>query len=408
MLKTLKVRLYPTDSQKVLLEKHFGACRFVWNYFLELRAKYYAEHKDDKKKGLTLFETLRMLTEIKRQYPWLNEVNSQSLQQSLRKLDIAFRAFFKRNSDYPNFRSKKEDQYFVIPQNFFIDGKRLIIPKFQEGIKFRDHAAMPEKIHEIVVTREGDRYYASIWYESYERPPKGSGVVGLDMGAAHFLVTSDGVAVEPLNAFKKFEKRLRKEHERLSRKKKGGKNRIKQVRRLRRVYQRVKDARNDFLHKVSTAIAKSYDTVIVEDLNVKGMVRNHRLAKSISDQGWYEFKQMLSYKLEERGAQLIKIGRFDPSSKLCSRCGAIKHDLKLSDRVFHCDVCGLTIDRDLNAAINILNIGLIKVGRDTPEFTPVEIPLAGYLRREGISYASLKQEPPILQGGEDVSVFMSS
>ena len=158
---------------------------------------------------------------------------------------------------------------------------------------------------------------------------------------------------------------------------------------VQKIHQRIRDARTDFNHKVSTAIAKHYGTVVLEDLNVSGMVKNHHLSKSITDQGWSQFKTMLTYKMEWRKAELIEIGRFDPSSKMCSKCGNIKHDLKLSDRAYHCDKCDLTIDRDLNAAINIRNIGIIKVGKGIPEFTPVESATAAELSKGGLRVATL-------------------
>ena len=389
MLKTLKVRLYPNEQQKILLEKHFGSCRFVWNYFLEVRNKYHAEHRDNKKKGLSVFDTMKMLTILKKDIAWLNEINSQSLQQSLVKLDMAFKSFFRHNTDYPNFRSRKDNQYFIVPSGFKTDGNRLIIPKFLDGIEYRDKSSIPEKIKQIIVTRDVDRYYASIQYECEEGMPKGKGIIGIDMGIKAFATTSDGLQVEPLNALRKKETQLKRQQKKLSRKKKGSSNRKKQIVRVEKIYQQIRDARTDFSHKVSTAIAKHYSTVVIEDLNTAGMAMNHHLAKSITDQGWYQFRQMLEYKLGWRSAELITIGRFEPSSKLCSRCGNIKHDLKLNDRIYHCEVCGLTIDRDLNAAINIRNIGLIKVGKGIPEFTPVESATAAELQSGGLRVATL-------------------
>jgi len=397
MIRTLKVRLYPDESQKILLERHFGSCRFVWNHFLEVRNRYYADHKNDRKKGLSAFDTMKMLTTLKKEITWLNEINAQSLQHSLVELDKAFKSFFKHNTAYPTFRSKKDNQYFIVPSGFKSNGKKLIIPKFIEGIEYRDKSAIPENIKQIVITKDVYRYYASVQYETEEEPAKGSAVAGLDMGLKRFLTTSDGIQIEPLNVLRKKEKRLKREQRRLSAKKKGSENRRKQRVKVQKIHQQIRDARMDFNHKVSTAIAKHYGTVVVEDLNIQGMAQNHKLAKSITDQGWYQFRKMLEYKLGWKNADLIEIGRFDPSSKMCSRCGNIKHDLKLSDRVYHCNVCGLSMDRDLNAAINVLQMGFIKIGKGIPEFTPVEIPLAGYLNREGISYVSLKQELMIFE-----------
>ncbi|MGC8674511.1 MAG: RNA-guided endonuclease InsQ/TnpB family protein, partial [Thermoprotei archaeon] len=202
---------------------------------------------------MSAFDMINDLTQLKKQDPWLREVNSQSLQQALLKLHLAFK-FFRHNADYPKFKSKKDNQYFVVPRGSKAILNRLVIPKFLEGIRYRDHTTIPDNIHQVVVKKEGDRYYASISYESYERPPKGSGAVGLDMGVAQFLTTPDGGSGRALERVQKAGKRVKIEDKNLSRKKKGS-NRRKQVRRLRRVYQRIKDARNDFFHKVSTTIA---------------------------------------------------------------------------------------------------------------------------------------------------------
>ena len=393
MIKTLRVRLYPNEQQKVLLEKHFGSCRFVWNHFLGVRTKYYAEHKSDGKKGLNGFDTMKMLTVLKKGITWLGEINSQSLQHSLVELDKAFKSFFKHNTDYPNFRSKKDNQYFIVPSGFKATQNRLVMPKFLEGIEYRDKSSIPQDIRQIVVTRDADRYYASIQYEADEIMQKGNGTTGIDMGIKAFATLSDGLQIEPLNAYRRREKALKRQQKRLSGKKKGSSNRRKQIARVRKIHRQIRDARTDFNHKVSTAIAKDYGTVVIEDLNIQGMQRNHHIARSVSDQGWYQFMQMITYKMEWRNAELIEIGRFDPSSKMCSKCGNIKHNLKLSDRIYHCNVCGLSIDRDLNAAINILNMGLIKVGknvgRGTPEFTPVESATAAELSKGGLRVATL-------------------
>ena len=389
MIKTLKVRLYPKEEQKVLLEKHFGSCRFVWNHFLEVRNKYYAEHKNDGKKGLSGFDTMRMLTVLKKEITWLNEINSQSLQHSLVKLEMAFKAFFRHNSNYPTFRSKKDNQYFIVPSGFKTEGDKLIIPKFMEGITYRDKSTIPENIKQIIVTKDVDRYYAFMQYETNVEISKGKGIIGIDMGIRAFITASDGIQVEPLNALRKKEKRLAREQRKLSRKEKGSKNRKKQILKVQKIHQNIRDARIDFNHKVSTAIAKHYGTVVVEDLNIHGMQRNPYLAKSITDQGWGEFKTMLTYKLGWREAELIQIGRFDPSSRMCSGCGNIKRDLKLSDRIYHCSECSISIDRDLNAAINIRNMGLRKIGKGIPEFTPVESATAAELLKGGLRVATL-------------------
>ncbi len=201
------------------MERHFGACRFVYNHFLEARTKYYAESKaQGKAQGLNYFKTCKMLTELKKEYPWLYEISNPSLQQSLRKLDNAFTAFFRKNNDYPNFRSKKDNQYFIVPSGFRVDGNKLIIPKFTEGIAYRDESPIPENIKQIIITKDVGRYYASIQYETEEELPKGNAVIGIDMGIKAFLTASDGLQVEPLDALQKAEKKLAREQRRLSRK----------------------------------------------------------------------------------------------------------------------------------------------------------------------------------------------
>ena len=385
MLKTLKIRIYPDEDQKVLIEKHFGSTRFVWNHFLEKRTREY----HDNGKSMSGFDTINDLKNLKRKYEWLNEANSQSLQQVLTKLDTSLRSFFKHNTSYPNFRSKKDNQYFIVPQHFSFDTKGMHLPKFKNMIKFRDKSNVPGHIKQIIVTRDVDRYYASIQYELNEDMQTGKGTIGVDMGVKAFITTSDVLQVEPMNALRKAEKKLKREQRRLSGKKKGSENRKKQIVKVQKVHRQIRDARTDFNHKVSTAIAKHYGTVVIEDLNIQGMQRNHHLSKSITDQGWHQFKQMLIYKMDWRKANLIEKGRFDPSSKMCSRCGNIKHDLKLSDRTYHCDECDLSIDRDLNAAVNTRNIGSVKIGQGMSESTPVESATAAELSKGGLRVATL-------------------
>ena len=233
--------MYPNEEQKILLERHFGSCRFVWNHFLEVRNKYHAERRDDKKRGLTGFDTMKMLTSLKKDVTWLNEINSQSLQHSLVKLDMAFKSFFRHNTDYPNFRSKKDNQYFIVPSGFKATRNRLVMPNFLEGIEYRDRFSIPQDIKQIIVTRDVDRYYASIQYETDETLEKGKGTIGIDMGIKHFATTSDGLQVEPLNSMRKHEKRLKRQQKKLSRKKKGSNNRRKQIARVRKIHRQIRD-----------------------------------------------------------------------------------------------------------------------------------------------------------------------
>ncbi len=385
MITVTKVKLYPNEKQKVLLEKHFGSCRFVYNHFLEERDRYYIIHKDAEKSSLNYLDTQKMLIELKKKYPWLYEINSQSLQMSLRFLDNAFKNFFHKNAGHPKFRKKGRNDYFAIPQHIKIDGHRIYFPKFSEGIYFRgskERLSEIKNIKQIIITKDAGDYYCSITYEVDDELPEKKALseensVGIDLGIEKFATLSNGIAIENSRFIKKVEKRIKKLQKQLSRKQKGSKNYEKQKVRLQRKYRKLRNMREDFLDKVSTAIAKQYDTIIMEDLNVQGMMQNHHIAKSIDDVSFYAFKQKVEWKAEKYGKIIIEIGRFDPSSKLCSRCGNIKQDLKLSDRIYHCGVCGLTIDRDYNASKNIRKMGLIKVGLVQSEYTPVEIATSG-------------------------------
>jgi len=385
MIVTTKVKLYPNEAQKVLLEKHFGSCRFIYNYFLAKRDEYYITHKDAKKSSLSYLDTQNMLVELKGQYPWLHEVNSQSLQMSLRFLDNAFKNFFHKNANHPKFRKKGKNDYFAIPQHVKIEKNRIYFPKFKVGIYFkgsRERLKELKEINQIIITKDAGEYFCSIIYEKDEELPEkkelsAENSIGIDLGIEKFATLSNGMAVENPRFIAKKEKRIKRLQKQLSKKKKGSNNHRKQKLRIQRKYMKLRNMRKDFLDKVSTAIAKQYDTIIMEDLNVQGMQQNHHIAKSITDVSFYNFKQKLMYKADKYGKNIILIGRFDPSSKLCSKCGNIKHDLKLSDRIYHCNVCGLIMDRDYNASKNIKKIGLIKVGLVQSEFTPVETATSG-------------------------------
>ncbi|MGC9294310.1 MAG: RNA-guided endonuclease InsQ/TnpB family protein [Thermoplasmata archaeon] len=385
MITATRVKLYPNEKQSILLEKHFGSCRFVYNYFLAKRDEYYITHRDAEKSSLNYLATQNMLIELKKEYPWLYGINSQSLQMSLRFLDNAFKNFFHKNAEHPKFRKKGRNEYFAVPQHIEIKGNRIHFPKFLEGIYFKgskEKLSEIKDINEIIITKDSGYYYCSIIYEIPEelpekKPLSAENSAGIDLGIEKFATLSNGIAIENPRFINKAEKRIKKLQKQLSRKQKGSNSRRKQIFKLQKKYMKLRNMRRDFYDKLSTAIAKQYDTIIMEDLNVQGMKQNHHIAKSIGDVSFYAFKEKLKYKAEKYGKSVVEIGRFDPSSKICSRCGNIKKDLKLSDRIYHCDICGLTIDRDYNASKNIRKIGLIKVGLVQPESTPVEIATSG-------------------------------
>ncbi len=405
MLKAYKYRLYPSDDQKVMLAKHFGSCRFVWNYFLDIRNKRYSETG----KGMTYNEMSSTLTKLKHDgdYAWLGEVNSQSLQQTLMHLNTAFDRFLRHLGKYPNFKKKSNKQSFVVPQRYEVVGNKLHIPNFKEPIRMFKHRDSKGEVRSITVSQNpSGKYYASILVleedqvveETYIRPET---TVGIDMGLKHFLTTSEGLQVMNPKHLIESGKRLKKAQKRLSRKKKGSNNRKRQRIKVARIHEHVANQRKDFLNKVSDVLMRTYGTIAVENLNVDGMVRNHYLAKSIEDAGWSSFIAMLKAKALQRGKNVIEIGRFEPSSKMCSRCGSIRNDLKLSDRTYRCNDCGLSINRDINAAINIKKFGMISadVPTDSGKFTPVDrgADTLFQLEREGIGQVRwLRQEVHIL------------
>jgi putative transposase len=371
MLKAYKYRLYPTNDQKSKIEQHIGCSRFVYNYFLALHKQNYQEHQMKWNK----YEYKKMLVPLKNteEYIWLKEVNSQTLQQSILNLDTAFKNMFAKRAKFPKFKKKnKSKNSFHVPQNVsvFFDEKLVFFPKFKEGIKCVFHRKFDGKIRNATVSRtKTNKYYISIIIETEDDlvcdmpEPFVNNSLGIDLGIKDFAILSDGTKIENPE-IKKFNKRIEKLHRNLSRKKKSSKNRDKARLKLARLYEKVDNIKTDFLHKLSHEIVnKSHvDYIFIEDLNVRGMLKNHKLARSIASASWYKFYTFLQYKADWNGKQIIKIGRFEPSSKLCSVCGYKNDALTLKDRTWLCPDCGTNHDRDINAAVNIRNIGLNTAG----------------------------------------------
>jgi putative transposase len=299
---------------------------------------------------------------LKKKLLFLKEVNSQSLQATLKDLEGSYRNFFRKTHKFPNFKSKKNPkQSFKIPQHVKIGNNKVYFPKFKEGIKIVLHRPIDGKILSATISKSsGGRYYISFSCEVDKKPKHNSdSIIGIDLGIKDFAVTSDGNRYSNGNFYRKTEKKLKYIQRRYS-KFKGKKNKIK----LGILHEKVANQRKDFLHKLSTKIINENQVIVLEDLNVKGMVKNHCLAKSISDSGWGYFNQFINYKSNWYDRETIKIDRFFPSSKTCSICGFIKEDLSLKDRAWECPNCKSKIDRDVNAAINILKQGLNKCGRN--------------------------------------------
>lgn len=356
MLKAYKYRIYPTSEQEVLINKHIGCCRLVYNLALETKQIAYS----NKKVNLSKFDLIKQLPELKKEFVWMNEVNSQSLQQSIANMDVAFTNFFKGKTDFPRFKKKSARQSFNAPQNVTIKNGKLIIPKFKEGITVVVHREIKGDIRQATISKSSTgKYFVSILCENNtdnpsKKPITQDTTIGIDLGIKSFVVSSNGLEFENLKYLRKAQSRLKFIQRKYSKNK--GK-RTKQ--RLSVLHEKVANKRLDFLHKTSTMLVKNHDSIGIEDLNIKGMMANHKLAGAIADVGWGMFVTMLEYKAEWYGKNILRIGRFEPSSKTCSDCGAINNELTLQDRYWAC-VCGSIHNRDINASINIKNFALKK------------------------------------------------
>ena len=355
--KTYKFIIYPTAEQEVLLAKHFGCTRFVYNHFLNERKEQYQQNK----KSDNYYAQAKSLTEIKKKADteWLKEVNSQTLQFALRSLDTAFLNFFRGNAQFPKFKSRKHKNTFTIPQFGSVSNGLLHIPKFKDGIKIKLHRRIVGKIGKMSISKTPTgKYYVSVFTEEViDELPKTGKQVGIDLGLKDFVITSDNKKFKNNRYTKKYAKQLKKAQQHLSRKQKGSNGFEKQKLKVAKIHEKIASCRLDTLHKVSTELVKNYDLISVEDLNVKGMIKNHKLSKHIADASWGNFVNLLQYKCDWYGRELVKVNRFFPSSKTCNECGWINQNLNLSIREWTCKN-GHKLDRDWNASINILKEGL--------------------------------------------------
>jgi putative transposase len=371
MLKSYKYRIYPTQDQKELLSRIFGQVRFVYNLGLETKIQAYTGNK----KHLSCFDLNKQITDLKKnECEWLKECPSQALQMSMANLDNAYTNFF-RGGGFPKFKNKYSKQSFSLPQGVFLseNKKQIFIPKLKL-VDIDLHREFKGDIKTVTVSKSiTNKYYISILVDTNElkpekKPIKLETTVGLDLGIKDFVITSDGKKFKNQDFFKSVMNELRIEQRSLSRKQKGSNHYIKQKLKVALLHEHIRNQRQDYLHKISKYLVDNYDTICMENLNVSGMIKNHKLSRAISDMGWNEFKSMIEYKCEWYGKNISIIGRFDPSSKTCSNCGKINRELTLKDREWECDSCGEKHDRDINAALNIRNFGL----RNQPSVTQSE------------------------------------
>jgi putative transposase len=368
MLKSYKYKIRPNEEQIVLLNKHFGSIRFAYNYFLNERKKEYETNKQ----SLNYYDNAKSLTELKKQeeYSWLNEINSQSLQVSLKHLDDAYNSFFKKRTKFPKFKSKHTRNSFKIPQFVKLENGKLRIPKFKEPIDIILHRTFTGKIKQATIIKTPtNEYFVSILVDTeHKKLSKTGKSIGIDLGLKDFVITSEGYKYKNNRYTKTYAKLLKEHQQHLSRKIKDSNRYQKQRLKVAKIHKKITNSRTDNLHKVSTDLIKKYDLIVLEDLNIKGMVKNHKLSKHISDASWSKFIELLTYKAEWNDKKIVKIDRFFPSSKTCNCCGYINQNLKLDMREWTCPSCKIKLDRDLNASINILNEGYKIISSGTDDY----------------------------------------
>ena len=400
MLRAYKYRIYPTDEQKVLFAKTFGCCRFVYNWALNMKITAYKERKETLG---NVYLTNLMKKELKREHEWLTEVNSQSLQSALRNLDTAYTNFFRNTKavGFPRYKSRKDRQSFLCPQHCRVDFSKntITIPKAKDipAVLHRQFGGIVKTVT-ISMTPSG-RYFASVLVDTdiQEIPKsavKNDTTIGIDLGIKTLAVCSDGRTFDNPKNLRKSLNRLALLQKRLSRRQKGSSNRNKARIKVARLQERISNQRKDILHKITYTLTHDSQvrTICMEDLNVKGMTRNHHLARSVADASFGMFLTMLEYKCEWYGVNFVKIDRFAPSSKTCGKCGYVYKGLKLSDRSWTCPDCDMVHDRDYNAACNIKEFGLKALPTERGKVKPVDCPLVDDRPRVLKSNGRKKQE----------------
>lgn len=377
-LTVYKYRIYPNAYQSMMIDKTISYCRLVYNLALETKLYAYKSHG----KNISSIDLCYQLAEMKKEFSWLNEVDSQALQASIKKIDKAFIGFF-RGGGFPKFKNKRSKESFQSPNNtrkINWNSSTLTIPKIK-NIPIVLSRKFDGKIKTITISKTTTgKYFASVLVEikkiEISKPPIHHGTtIGIDVGIKSFVVSSDGRSFEANRKLKNNLQRLKCLSKRVSKKNKGSNNRRKAIKCLAILNEKITNQRTDYIHKVTHALThdSQVDSIVIEDLNVAGMLKNRKLSQAISDVSFGEFFRQLEYKCNWYGKNLIKIGRFEPSSKTCSECQIINDALTLANREWVCANCGTLHDRDFNAAKNIRNMGLKQYSRRGTPVEPVEL-----------------------------------
>ena len=366
MYQSIKARIYPTNAQTEKLSQFFGCARWWWNRALNETTTTYAETG----KGLSRVGLNALLPNLKKEFVWLGECHSQVLQSVTLNLTKAFINFFEKRAKYPNFKSKHGKQSIQYPQGTKFVDNLIYLPKLG-WVKINLHRPLDGEVKTVTISKNpSGQYFAAILTEQegeYPTPSSEGNAIGVDLGIKDFAITSTGSKYPNPRHIKKHESNLKRKQRKLSRKVKGSNSRNKARKLVARVHQRISNSRQDFLHKLSHKLVNENQVIVVEDLAVKNMVKNHYLAKAISDCGWSSFVGMLDYKCERSGKILVKVDRFFPSSKTCSNCYQRVSSLPLDVRQWTCSLCGTNHDRDVNAAQNLKAEGLRILSLGTSE-----------------------------------------
>ena len=389
MYKAYKYRIYPTNEQKEALAKAFGCVRWYWNYSLDLCQKTYQQTG----KGLSRGAIQGLLPNLKKQYPWLTDAYSQCLQVVALNLSRAYQNFFDKRAKLPRFKSKHGRQSMSYPANVKFEGDYLKLNRKIGKVYCRRHRQFEGTIKTVTVSKNPDgNYYASVLVDDGKDIPETSTegkAIGLDLGLTHFAITSDGSKYDNPKHFAKHQRNLKRKQQKLSRKQKGSNGRNKAKKLVAKVHSKISRCREDFLHKLSRKVVNENQVIAVENLNVKAMVRNHKLSKAINDCGWGMFCTMLKYKSENEGKTYIEVDRFFPSSKTCNVCLNQVSELPLHLRSWTCENCHTKHDRDINASKNIRDEALRILSLGTGDTAN-----GGSVRRLGGKISYLKDAIP--------------